>query len=342
MSTSLVMFLVFIAITLGITYWASKRTKTTAEFYSAGREHHGLPERVGGRRRLHVGGVVPRHRRADRLQRLRRVPVLGGLARGVPDRAAAGRRTASQHRQVHDGRRAGVPPPEEERAHDRGVLDADGEPVLHDRADGRRRLARQPADPADLLQQRDRAGRRPDAGLRDLRRHARHDLGADHQGGAADGRHHPAVDPRAGEVRVLDHELLRCDLPGDGHVQGRRGERNHQGLHPARAPLQRHVGRARPDLAGHRADLRHGWSAAHPDPVLHGALGAAGAQVGGVGDDPHRVVLHHDDVPRVRRGDARRQQADRRAREGRRGQLRDPRCRGPGGQRGLRRHQGHR
>lgn len=37
MTTSLLMFLVFIAITLGITYWASRRTRTAAEFYSAGR-----------------------------------------------------------------------------------------------------------------------------------------------------------------------------------------------------------------------------------------------------------------------------------------------------------------
>jgi cation/acetate symporter len=37
MTTSLVMFLAFIAVTLAVTYWASKRTKTTAEFYSAGR-----------------------------------------------------------------------------------------------------------------------------------------------------------------------------------------------------------------------------------------------------------------------------------------------------------------
>ncbi|HEX2092985.1 MAG TPA: cation acetate symporter [Longimicrobiaceae bacterium] len=42
MNTSLVMFLVFIAITLGITYWASKRTQTTAEFYSAGRSITGF------------------------------------------------------------------------------------------------------------------------------------------------------------------------------------------------------------------------------------------------------------------------------------------------------------
>src|ERR1700745_4526451 len=37
MSTSLLMFLVFIALTLVITWWASRRTQTTAEFYSAGR-----------------------------------------------------------------------------------------------------------------------------------------------------------------------------------------------------------------------------------------------------------------------------------------------------------------
>ena len=37
MSTPLLMFLVFVAITLAITYWASRRTQTTREFYSAGR-----------------------------------------------------------------------------------------------------------------------------------------------------------------------------------------------------------------------------------------------------------------------------------------------------------------
>jgi cation/acetate symporter len=42
MSTSLLMFIVFIAITLGITYWASRRTKTTAEFYAAGRSITGF------------------------------------------------------------------------------------------------------------------------------------------------------------------------------------------------------------------------------------------------------------------------------------------------------------
>ncbi len=47
------MFVVFVCMTLGITYWAAKQTK------SAG--HHRLPERLGDRGRLHVGGVLPRH-----------------------------------------------------------------------------------------------------------------------------------------------------------------------------------------------------------------------------------------------------------------------------------------
>jgi cation/acetate symporter len=42
MSTSLIMFLFFIVITLGITYWASRSTGTTTEFYSAGRRITGF------------------------------------------------------------------------------------------------------------------------------------------------------------------------------------------------------------------------------------------------------------------------------------------------------------
>jgi cation/acetate symporter len=34
---SIVLFLAFVAVTLGITYWASKRTQTAADFYAAGR-----------------------------------------------------------------------------------------------------------------------------------------------------------------------------------------------------------------------------------------------------------------------------------------------------------------
>jgi cation/acetate symporter len=37
MSTPLVMFLVFIAITLGITYWASKRSSGSSAYFAASR-----------------------------------------------------------------------------------------------------------------------------------------------------------------------------------------------------------------------------------------------------------------------------------------------------------------
>src|SRR3954469_12863477 len=42
MNASLIIFLLFILVTLGITYWASRRTGTTTEFYSAGRRITGF------------------------------------------------------------------------------------------------------------------------------------------------------------------------------------------------------------------------------------------------------------------------------------------------------------
>src|SRR6185436_8281811 len=42
MSVSLAMFLGFVLVTLAITYWASRRTGTTTEFYSAGRRITGF------------------------------------------------------------------------------------------------------------------------------------------------------------------------------------------------------------------------------------------------------------------------------------------------------------
>ncbi|MGZ3601984.1 MAG: solute symporter family protein [Ktedonobacterales bacterium] len=40
-TTTLVMFVIIVAITLGITYWASRRTRTTTDFYAAGRQISG-------------------------------------------------------------------------------------------------------------------------------------------------------------------------------------------------------------------------------------------------------------------------------------------------------------
>lgn len=35
-------FFLFVAVTLGITYWAAKKTRTTSEFYAAGRSVTGF------------------------------------------------------------------------------------------------------------------------------------------------------------------------------------------------------------------------------------------------------------------------------------------------------------
>ena len=35
-TTAIILFIAFVIVTLGITYWASKRTKSTSDFYAAG------------------------------------------------------------------------------------------------------------------------------------------------------------------------------------------------------------------------------------------------------------------------------------------------------------------
>ena len=104
-----------------------------------------LPERPRDLRRLHVGGVVPRHLRRHRAVRLRRVPVLdrlpGRLARG----AAAGRRAAAQLRPLHDGRPAGLPDAAAAGPDGGGDLDRRGVDLLPARPDGRRGRARRAA-----------------------------------------------------------------------------------------------------------------------------------------------------------------------------------------------------
>ena len=88
---------------------ASRNNKTAADYYAAGRSFTGAAERHRHRRRLPVRRVLPGHRRRDRHQRLRRLPVLHRLPGRLAGRAAAGRRAAAQHRQVHHGRRALLP-----------------------------------------------------------------------------------------------------------------------------------------------------------------------------------------------------------------------------------------
>ena len=53
-------FFIFIAISLGITYVAARRTHSTEQFYTAGRQSDRAAERPRARRRLHERGELPR------------------------------------------------------------------------------------------------------------------------------------------------------------------------------------------------------------------------------------------------------------------------------------------
>lgn len=89
-------------------------------------------------------------------------------------------------------------------------------------------------------------------------------------------------------------------------------------LHPARHPLParqdrtpwaaraRQVGR-RERLARDGPHLRHGRAATYPDALLHGAHRAGRAHVGRLGDGPDRQLLRDDDLPWVRGRRVRRQ-----------------------------------
>ena len=151
------------------------------------RRHHRLPERPGDRRRLHVGRVLPGHFRSGDGQRLRRPDLLDRLPGRLAGDHLPDGRAAAQPGQVHLCRRGGLPLQASAGPHLCGVGHAGRGGVLPDRADGRRGPADQAAVRAGVL---DRGGHRrhADDGLRAVRRHDRHHLGADHQGLPAAGR----------------------------------------------------------------------------------------------------------------------------------------------------------
>ena len=160
---------------------------------------HRLPERLGDRRRLHVGVVVPRLRGPDLPVRRRRLRRADGGDRGVRPGAASsspsGCATPASSRSPTCCRSAC----------------ASGR-AARPRRSGRSRsssiyLLAQMVGAGALIQAltgvelhagRDRR-RRLHARLRDLRRHARHDVGPDHQGDAAHGVRRGAHDLRARE-----------------------------------------------------------------------------------------------------------------------------------------------
>jgi hypothetical protein len=139
--------------------------------------------------------------------------------------------------------------------------------------------------------------RRADDGLRAVRRHDRHHLGADHQG------HHAAVrrqlHGRRGAVALRLQP--RGDVRRSGEDQDRPGRQGRQDAEEAAkagfsimGPVQLRQG---PDLGHqlrHGADVRHRRSAAHPDALLHRAQRQGSAQVGAVGHHLDRLLLHPD------------------------------------------------
>ena len=68
--TAIAMFLACVVLTLGITYWAARRTRTAEDFYAAGGSITGFQNGRRDRRRLHVGRLLPRHLGAGVLERL--------------------------------------------------------------------------------------------------------------------------------------------------------------------------------------------------------------------------------------------------------------------------------
>ena len=151
---------------------------------------------------------------------------------------------------------------------------------------------------------RHRGRRRLDARLRAFRRNACHHVGADHQGIAL------ARDRR--RAFAAGHRTLSF-LAGGVSASGRLGARLRQRNEPAAAgpALPRAPGRVESHFARDRARFRHGGPSAHPHAVLYGAFGARGARFDGVGDGARRDFLPHDVVHGARGGYDRRARAHR-------------------------------
>ena len=277
-----------------VTYVAAKRVKTAVRLLRRRRRRLRPAERLGDRRRLPVGRVLPRHRRPDLALRLRRLHVLGGLAGGLHHRAAGDRRALPQHRQVHAVRHPRLPQRPEEDARSSAALSTITVSTFY--------LTAQMVGGGVLVKTLIGidyeisviARRRPDAGLRAVRRHGGDDLGADHQGRPAGDRVDPPGDPGVDALRLLPAGFLqargrRPEGAGAGREAARRRRQEHDAGRtrpalPRAGPVLQ--GADRPDLAGHGAGVRHRRHAAHPDALLHRADGTGRAQVGRSGRWP--------------------------------------------------------
>ncbi len=209
---AVVIFSIVLSITLGVTYWASKRMTGASTFYAAGRQITGMQnglaisgDYLSAASFLGIAGLIYLYGfdgflysigflvafltvmflLAERMRNAGKYTIADVLSFRLRERPA---RTAAAM----------------------GTL-AVAAFYLIAQMVGRRR-----ADPGarrDRLQPRGGADRRLHALLRDLRRHARHHLGADHQGGAADGRHRRDVAVRARARRLQPDRAVQ---PGRG------------------------------------------------------------------------------------------------------------------------------
>ncbi len=206
--TAIGFFVAFVALTLVITWWAARHTRSTEEYLCRRPPHQRPAEwfRAGGR--LHERGELPRYRRSGGDFRIRWPDLFHRLARGLARGAVPDRRAAAQPGSLHLHRRGEFPPAAEAGADRRGAGLARGGGRLPDRPDGRCRQPDQ-ADVRPFLRNR-RGHRRPgDARVCVVRRHDRHHLGTDRQGGAAAGWRRPAGAAGAGAVRIQPAAAVR-------------------------------------------------------------------------------------------------------------------------------------
>ena len=265
-------------------------------FLHGRRRHHRVPERTGHCRRLHVGGLLPRHFRGRHDGRLRWPHLRPGLHGRLAHSHFPAGRTPAQSRQIHLCRRGRLPLPAKAHPAVRRLRHAGHHCLLPDCTDGRGRPAHQAAVRARLL---DGGGhrRRADDGLRTVRWHDGHHLGADHQGRAA------AV---WREFHGLHgDETLRFQLRGAvcrcrarqgarGRTGGRQSRRSRKGRTGADGPRRLHQGSHFRHRLRHGTDVRYRRPAAHPDALLHRAGREGGPQIGVLGHHLDRLFLPAD------------------------------------------------
>ncbi len=270
MSTSLVMFLVFIAITLGITYWASKRSSGSSAYFAAGRQIKGWQNGIAvagdymsAASFLGIAGIIAFQGYdgfmysvgwlvayltvllvvAEPLRNAGKYTMADVLAYRLkprPVRAMASISTLTVSTFYMIAQMVGA-----------GTLVALLLRLRHQVSGGSHRR------------------RHSDDRVRGLRRHARHHVGADHQSHSADGRNDSAEHPGARPLRLQLRRLLQRHRPC--HLSRRQGPAGGEGLSAAGAALQAAVRRARPDFAWSRPHLRNRRAATHPGALLHRA-----------------------------------------------------------------------